>query len=94
MAARVLPGEEGAVVKLTPLLVAAGIFLAVGGAAWYLLGRPDETDTITARTVCVMNGAARCQMPVAPVAGPIVLAAVGAFLILIGAVLSPRRTTP
>lgn len=77
------------------LLLVAGIAAVVVAAAWYLLGRPSGRERRTEEVSCAMRGVESCSLPEGPVAGPIVLAVAGAFLILLGVILlSGRRDAP
>lgn len=53
--------------------------------AWYYFSQPSETDVTTVLVSCQMSGL-DCEAPTGQVVGPIVLAILGALVVLVAAI--------
>lgn len=74
------------------VLIASGLMAMAGAAGWWLLSRPSGREVRTAELTCTMLERADCAIPQAAVAGPVVLAVVGGFAVLIGVLLRGQAT--
>lgn len=77
--------------RSVPLLIVAGVSAIVVAGLWFWLSAPPPGDVRLARIACNMRDRADCVVPAREIAGPIVLAIAGAFLVLIGTIVYSSR---
>lgn len=78
--------------KLWHLLVVVGAAGMVGALVWWWTSIPDGRDVRTAEVGCAVRNALDCDVPASTVIGPVVVAAVGALLVVVGVILRGQDT--